>query len=203
LFTPPSERGTIQLPGNAGGANWSGAAFDPDNGMLFVPSVTSPFLVQLIKPDPARSNLAFRRGPATLPTLDGLPLVKPPYSRLTAYDLTRGDIAWQIPLGDGPREHPLIAHLTLPPMGGGRGWVLATRSLLFVGHRGGRTGRGDGSLHPPSLLAIDKATGQILAKHELPLGPSAPMTYFHQGKQYVAMATGGGAKAEIVAYALP
>ncbi|MGQ0735034.1 MAG: pyrroloquinoline quinone-dependent dehydrogenase [Acidobacteriota bacterium] len=203
LFTPPSERGTIQLPGNAGGANWSGAAFDPDTAMLFVPSVTNPFLVQLIRPDAARSNLAFRRGPAALPTLDGLPLVKPPYSRVTAYDLTRGDIAWQVPLGEGPRDHPLLAALTLPPLGGGRGWVLATRSLLFVGHRGGRTGRADATVHPPSLLVLDKATGRIIARHELSLGPSAPLTYIHQRKQYVAMATGGGARAEIVAYALP
>jgi quinoprotein glucose dehydrogenase len=202
LFTPPSERGTIQLPGNGGGANWSGAAFDPDSGMLFVPSVTSPFLVQLTKPDASRSNLLFRRGPAALSTIDGLPLVKPPYSRLTAYELNRGSLAWQIPLGDGPRRHPLLAGLNLPPLGGGRGWVLATRSLLFVGHRGGRSGPG---MPPesPALLAVDKATGTVVARHELPLGPSAPMTYLHQGRQYIAMATGGGARAEIVAVALP
>ena len=203
LFTPPSERGTIQLPGNAGGANWSGAAFDPESGMLFVPSVTNPFLVQLAKPDPARSNLLFRRSPAALPTIDGLPLVKPPYSRLTAYDLNRGAIAWQIPLGDGPRRHPLIAALNLPPLGGGRGWVLATRSLLFVGHRGGRGGGPGIPAQSPALLAIDKATGELVARHEIPLGPSAPMTYLHQGRQYIAMATGAGAKAEIVAFRLP
>jgi len=127
----------------------------------------------------------------------GLPIVKPPYSRLTAYDLNRGVIGWQIPLGDGPRRHPLLAHLDLPPLGGGRGWVLATRALLFVGHRGGRAAG-----QPPALLAIDKMTGQVIAKHELSLGPSAPMTYLHQNRQYVAMATGGGDRAEIVAFTL-
>jgi quinoprotein glucose dehydrogenase len=204
LFTPPSEKGTIQLPGNGGGANWSGAAFDPETGMLYVPSVTNPLLVQIVKPDPARSNLRYRRGGQTqLATVDGLPLVKPPYSRLTAYDLARGTIAWQLPLGEGPRQHPLLAHLNLGPLGGGRGYVLATRSLLFVGHRGGRVGGQAVPVDPPSLLALDKATGTVIAKTPLPLPPSSPMTYVHGGKQYIAMAVGGGPAAAIVAYSLP
>jgi quinoprotein glucose dehydrogenase len=204
LFTPPSEKGTIQLPGNGGGANWSGAAFDPETGMLYVPSVTNPLLVQIVKPDPARSNLRYRRGGQTqLPTVDGLPLVKPPYSRLTAYDLGRGTIAWQLPLGEGPRQHPLLASLKLGPLGGGRGYVLATRSLLFVGHRGGRVGGQAAPVDPPSLMALDKATGTLIAKTPLPLPPSSPMTYVHGGKQYIAMAVGAGPAAAIVAYSLP
>ena len=138
-----------------------------------------------------------------LPTLDGLPLVKPPYSRVTAYDLNRGTIAWQIPMGDGPRQHPLIAHLNLGPLGGGRGYVLTTRSLLFVGHRGGRGGGPDAPPESPSLQALDKASGSVIAKVVLPLGPSSPMTYVHQGRQYIAMAVGAGPTAEIVAVALP
>lgn len=81
--------------------------------------------------------------------------------------------------------------------------MLATRSLLFVGHRGGRVGGPGGPAQPPALLAMDKATGQLVARHDLQLGPSAPMTYLHQGRQYIVMATGAGARAEIVAYALP
>jgi len=81
--------------------------------------------------------------------------------------------------------------------------VLATRSLLFVGHRGGRGGGPGTPAQSPALLAIDKATGQLVARHEIPLGPSAPMTYLHQRRQYIAMATGAGARAEIVAFALP
>jgi quinoprotein glucose dehydrogenase len=201
LFTPPSERGTIQLPGNGGGANWSGAAFDPDAEMLFVPSVTSPFLVQLEQPDATRSNLRYRRGPARLETVEGLPVVKPPYSRLTAYNLHDGTMAWQIPVGDGPRNHPLLKELNLGPLGGGRGYVLATRTLLFLAIRG--TQRGDLTpADPPTLQALDKQTGTAVWKTELDHSPSSPMTYLHGGRQYIAMASGSGSEAEIVAFAL-
>jgi quinoprotein glucose dehydrogenase len=201
LFTPPSLEGTVQLPANGGGANWSGASFDPDTGMLYVPSTTNPFLVKLAPPaDPSRSNLRYRRdGQSGMPTLDGLPLVKPPYSRMTAYDMNSGTIAWQVPLGDGPRSHPLLKPLNLPPLGGGRGFPLLTSTLLFVGHRGGQVGGQQVQREMPSLRALDKKTGKEIAKHELPLGPSTPMTYVHEGKQYVAMAIGGGAQSEIIA----
>src|SRR5688572_27689558 len=93
LFTPPSEKGTIVNPGWAGGANWAGASFDPETGTLYVPSVTSPIVVQLIKPNAERSNLLYLRGGVMMPpSIDGLPLVKPPYGRVTAIDLNRGDI---------------------------------------------------------------------------------------------------------------
>ena len=201
LFTPPSEQGTIQLPGNGGGANWSGAAFDPETSLLYVPSVTSPFLVQLIKPDPALSNLQYRRGGQALPTIDGLRLVKPPYSRLTAYDLNRGTIVWQLPVGDGPRNHPLLKHLNLGPLGSARGTVLLTKTLLFVGLRGGE--RVGDTPERPMLRALDKATGQTLWSADLPVGPVAsPMTYLHQGRQYVVAAVGGGLEAELVAFAM-
>ena len=62
LFTPPSEKGTIVNPGWAGGANWAGASFDPETGMLYVPSMTSPIVVQLVKPNAERSNLLYARG---------------------------------------------------------------------------------------------------------------------------------------------
>jgi quinoprotein glucose dehydrogenase len=204
LFTPPSVQGTIQLPGNAGGANWSGAAFDPETGMLFVPSTTGPLLVQVVEPAAGRGNLRYRRGGETsLPTVDGLPIVKPPYSRVTAYDLNRGTIVWQAAVGDGPRDHPLLKGLTLPPLGSGRGYVVATRPLLFVAGRGGRRGGEATAAEPPALMAFDKASGKIVARIELPRAPSSPMTYMHGGKQFIAMAAGGGAQAEILAYALP
>ncbi len=204
LFTPPSLAGTIQLPANGGGANWSGAAFDPQTGMLYVPSITNPFLVQIVRQEAERGNLTYRRGGVGLPTLDGLPLVKPPYSRLTAYDMNRGELLWQVPLGDGPRRHPLIAHLNLGPLGGGRGYVLVTPTLLFVAHRGSRMGGDMVPADPPTLQALDKTTGQLIWKGALPRGPvSSPMTYLREGRQYIAMATGSGREAEIVAYALP
>ena len=110
--------------------------------MLYVPSITSPFLVQLgPPPDASKSNMRLRRnGQAVMPTLDGLPLVKPPYSRITAYDMNTGTISWQVPLGDGPRTHPLLKELNLPPLGGGRGYPLLTSTLLLIGHRGGQLG---------------------------------------------------------------
>ena len=73
LFTPPTERGTINLPGWAGGANWWGAAFDPDTGLFYVPSITSPITVKLNKPDPERSNLRFVRGGPALGRRAGRP----------------------------------------------------------------------------------------------------------------------------------
>jgi quinoprotein glucose dehydrogenase len=131
-----------------------------------------------------------------------MPLVKPPFSRMTAYDMNAGTIAWQVPLGDGPRTHPLLKGLNLPPLGGGRGFPLLTSTVLFVGHRGGQLGGPQVEREPPSLRALDKKTGKEIWKTQLPLGPSTPMTYLHEGRQYIAMAIGGGAQAEIVALAL-
>lgn len=217
LFTPPSERGTIQVPGHTGGANWGGAAADPTTGVMFVPSISSPWVVKLTPQDPARSNMRFRReGPGGLPTLDGLQIIKPPYSRITAIDLNTGDIVWQVPFGDGPRHHPLLAHLNLGPLGDdARGNPMVTKTLLFVstgrpGLRGGEApvavgGRPLSKRPPevPKLRAYDKSTGALLWEGDLPGSSGVPMTYLHQGKQYVAMAVGLGERAEVVAFALP
>jgi quinoprotein glucose dehydrogenase len=216
LFTPPSERGTVQIPGNVGGADWGGAGVDPETGMLYVPSLTSPIVVQLVPGDPTRSNLQYRRGGAqNLPTLDGLPLYKPPYSRVTAYDLNTGTIAWQVPLGNGPRDHPLLQGLNVGALGSGvRAAPMVTRTLLFVSHWSGGLGRGEvlrvGSraastlvVEPPTFRAFDKRTGELVWEYVLPIGPSAsPMTYMYGGRQYIVIAAGGGVQAELVAFAL-
>ena len=216
LFTPPSERGSVQMPGHVGGADWGGAGVDPESGMLYVPSLTSPIVVQLAKGDAARgSNLQYRGTTSYLPTLDGLPLFKPPYSRVTAYDLNTGTIAWQVPLGDGPRNHPLIKHLNLGPLGTGvRAAPMVTKTLLFVSHWSGAIGRvpvlkvGDREPanlpdEPPTFRAFDKRTGEMVWAKTLPVGPSAsPMTYMHGGKQYIVIAA-GVAQAELIAFALP
>jgi len=205
IFTPPSERGALQLPGNGGGANWSGAAFDPVTKMLYVPSVTVPFMVAVSKPPEGRGNLAYRRGASPpIPTLDGLSVLKPPYSRVTAYNMNEGTIAWQVPMGDGPRFHPLIKDLNPGPLGGGRGYPMLTRTLLFIGHGGGSRGSNDAPREPPTLRALDKATGRQIAQIELPFGPAAsPMTFMHQGKQFIVIDIGTGARAELVALTLP
>src|SRR3954468_14000265 len=217
LFTPPSPRGTVQIPGNVGGADWGGAAVDPVTATLFVPSLTSPIIDQLVAGDPARGNMAYRRGGLqNLPTLDGLPLYKPPYSRVTAYDLNTGTIKWQVPIGDGPRNHPLLRDLRLGPLGNAqRGNPLATATLLFVSQASGGLGRGESlkvgereltpqQPEPPRFRAFDKATGELVWEFELPTGPAAaPMTYSYGGRQYIVIAIGGGLDAELIALALP
>jgi quinoprotein glucose dehydrogenase len=217
LFTPPSERGAVALPGWVGGANWGGAAVDPESGTLFVPSITLASVLQLTKPDATASNFLYRRGGVTLlPLIDGLPAVKPPYSRVTAIDLNRGEIRWTSALGDGPRAHPRLAHLNLPRLGSGaRGAPLVTRTLLFVamGQAGLGSARsvpvGDQPLstplppEPPKLVAFDKATGAEVWS-AIPSGRpiASPMTYLIRGRQYLVVATGLGPTAELVAYAL-
>ncbi|HYB94677.1 MAG TPA: PQQ-binding-like beta-propeller repeat protein [Vicinamibacterales bacterium] len=216
LFTPPSEKGTIVNPGWAGGANWAGAAFDPETATLYVPSMTSPIVVQLVKPNPTRSNLLYVRGGTMMPPmLDGLPIVKPPYGRVTAIDLNKGDIRWTTAIGDGPRNHPLLKELNLPPLGAAiRNAVLVTKSLLFVAMGSPNLGGGQNLpvggrplskpiLEPTRLRAYDKATGAPLWEFDPQARPmAAPMTYLHQGRQYIVVAAGAGSNAELIAFAL-
>ncbi len=133
IYTPPSERGTVAMPGFEGGASWPGGAFDPNTGKLYVPSFTAPILITLRRPDPNRSSFDFVARVSGFHGPFDLPISKPPYSRVTAYDMSRGDIAWQVPLGEGPRRHPKLADLGLPLLGSGvRGHALVTKTLLIV-----------------------------------------------------------------------
>src|SRR5882672_821144 len=125
VFTPPSVRGdgpdgvkgTVQLPGSVGGADWQGGAFDPETGMLYVPSITGPFTADIVKGDPKRTDLDYLPGRRAYPAgPQGLPLLKPPYGRITAIDLNKGDIIWTAANGDGPRNHPLLKPLNLPAL---------------------------------------------------------------------------------------
>jgi quinoprotein glucose dehydrogenase len=208
LFTPPTEKGTIYLPGWAGGANWAGAAFDPETGLLYVPSITSPIVVTLRKPTfpPSPANFVGQVTPLTGP--QGLPLFKPPFGRLTAIDLNKGEHAWQIPLGNGPRDHPALRGLILPPLGyPRRGCPLLTKTLLFIGQEGstGRTLTGGFILDAPKFRALDKKTGKTIWEMDLPANATgAPMTYMMNGKQFIVVPIGGsGAPAELVALSLP
>ncbi len=205
LFTPPSEQGTVNLPGWAGGANWWGAAFDPETSMFYIPSISAPISVQLTKPDPARSNLNYVRGggafgqPVRGP--QGLPLFKPPWGRVTAIDLDTGDHAWMIPHGDGPREQvSKLVGRDVGPLGSGGGGPVLTKTLLFIGQgAGGRGGRSGGG--SSVLRAFDKTNGKVIAEAELPAAPSGtPMTYMAGGKQYIVLAT---MDRKLVALALP
>jgi quinoprotein glucose dehydrogenase len=206
IFTPPTEKGTINLPGWGGGGNWWGAAFDPDSGIFYIPSISAPIVVKLVKPDAARSNFDYVRGGGAglgsgVDGPRGLPRFKPPYGRITAINLNTGEHAWQIPLGDGAREQiSKVVGKDVGPVGAGGGGPLLTRTLLFVGQ--GAAGRGGSQGGGANLLrAMDKATGKVIAEIELPGRPSGtPMTYMAGGKQYIVIAT---TDARLVALTLP
>ena len=215
VFTPPSvigpgpgdTKGTIQLPGSVGGADWTGAAFDPDTGVLYVPSMTNPFVANLLPGKPDETNLRYRASTrALLQGPRGLPLTKPPYGRITALDLNRGETLWMAPNGDGPRRHPAIAHLNLGPLGHSvRAAPLVTKTLLFVSEGDQinvRTPPGGGG---KMLRAFDKATGQVVWETELDAGTTGTlMTYLHKGRQYIVVAIGSQQHpAEFIALALP
>jgi quinoprotein glucose dehydrogenase len=223
IFTPPpvvteTLWGTVQHPGWAGGANWGGAAFDPETAMFFVPSFSNPTVVGLQKPDPARSNLDYIRGHPQQEGLQGgqesrtgitgprgLPIVKPPYGRVTAYDLSRGEIVWQVPHGEGMRQRIIAAGAPDPGPVGSASFTgpLLTRTLLFLG-QGAIASRVAGEEGTSMLTAYDKATGAVVANVPLPARPSGtPMSYVVGGKQYIVCATGGGPQAGLLALALP
>jgi quinoprotein glucose dehydrogenase len=225
IFTPPivagegGKKGTLMLPSAAGGANWRGAAHDPETGMLYVPSMTLMMVNTLAKGDPNRVKFDYTFNSAggwLLTGPDHLPIVKPPWGRITAIDLNKGDLAWVVPHGVGPKDHPLLAGLDLPERLGAaangvlsNGGPLLTKTLLFAIQadespedmmRMGDKGQ---------IAAWDKKTGELLWEHEVTPTPHGnPMTYLHGGRQYVVVAGGGGLAgalqpSELVAFALP
>ncbi|MGD8817566.1 MAG: pyrroloquinoline quinone-dependent dehydrogenase [Acidobacteriota bacterium] len=224
FFEPPTLNPFAYLPGALGGANWQGAAFDPETDMLYVPSITWPTIMRLVTPEEGTSDYRYEQDMAyTLSKAfgpQGLPWTKPPYGRVTAYDMSTGEIAWVSPLGEGPRNHPALRDLDLPRMGWPqRGAPLLTKTLLLVGQEArnwmrlgpllGETIDESGVIEltrfEPYLHAYDKATGELLVSIELPRNAmAAPMTYMAGGRQYIVVAIGGlDADAELVALALP
>ena len=205
VFTPPSLEGTLQRPGQGGGGNWGGAAFDPQTGYLFVRATRGVGLNRLAKNDGsdplvavAYSNV-FARGGETVNLPGGLPLTSPPYAVFTAIDLNQGTIAWRVPLGEGNqalRNHPLLKGVTLPDRLGSpnnRGGAMVTASgLVFIGG-------GDGYLY-----AFDTRKGTEVWRGKVPYFNTAdPMTYrTRSGRQFVVMATGTGAQNALVAFTL-
>ena len=141
---------------------------------------------------------------ATLIRSKSLPLFKPPYGRITALDMNRGEIVWQVANGDGPRDHPALRHLSLGRLGSpGRPSPLATKTLLFVGEGSGYSPVSSRvpenmpieiatNYAEPWFRAYDKATGDVVWEMELPgVTTSAPVTYMHEGTQYIVVAVGG------------
>lgn len=204
IFTPPSLQGTVIMPSVGGGANWGSGAADPQMGILYVKAANNLKIIQLMKPVPGTAKPEVSGGPYwyTLPAhLDqtiagGIPLNKPPYGVLTAIDLNKGELLWQVPVGDLPaiHDHPLLKDLHLPPMGGvgNEGMVVTAGGVILVGV--GNT----------KLYAVDKDNGQVLWAGHLKFPTSgSPVTYrTRSGRQFVVVATGSGKNATLVAFAL-
>ena len=215
LYTPQmlaegDMKGLLFRPSGSGAANWSGAAVDPETGFLYVPSRNSFGVISFYQPDggsldythgaPEAQRLS-RSRQSTYPRMPrGLPLLKPPYSRMTAINMNNGDHMWMTPLGNGDRlrRHPMLRKLNLPPLGGdGRGGPLLTKTLLITALSAGGTTDG------PRLVAYDKQSGEELASVDLPRGAiGTPMTYQVGDQQYIAL-TIGGTPPELIAYRLP
>ncbi len=206
LYTPASlpeedgKRGTIFVPSAGGGANWPGAGFDPETNVLFVPASNgafTPFMGTL--PEDESNFNYYRLANRGVPGPRGLPLLKPPYSTITAFDMNQGEILWQVPNGDGMarvENSSALEGVDLPPLGGGgRHPVLVTSTLLIHGQNMG---------YGPKLIARSKETGEELAQIDLPANPgSAPMSYSVDGKQYIAVGINNSPTPELVVYALP
>ena len=193
LFTPPSIRGTIQMPGNSGGGNWGSVAVNPDAGTLFVVSKELPAVLKLRPQDEGRDSGAANGGTGRgayggytgylsgydfMLMTNNMSAIRPPWSQLTAYDLNKGTIKWQIPNGgatglaegtgsQGTRGSPLVT-------GGG---------LVFVGTQSDRM-----------LRAYNTDTGAVLWKSEVFGYPGGiPASYEIGGRQYIAFTVADGA----------
>jgi glucose dehydrogenase len=206
--TPKGKLGTLSAPGTAGGGNWGGAGFDPETGILYVPSAHSPGIIALVHSENPESNMQWvRKAMPRIAGPQGLPdPFKPPYARLVAIDLNKGEILWSVANGDGLRNHPAFKGLNLPAMGTpGRDAPLVTKSLVFMGEGSDTSVGVPAGFGGPMFRAFDKKTGKILWEMALPAGVSnAPMTYMVNGKQYIVVAVSGrNFPGEYVALALP
>jgi quinoprotein glucose dehydrogenase len=236
LFTPPSlskadgTLGTISVPGSLGGANWPGGSYDPDTHTMYVFSQTALTVLGLIQPDPKVSDMNYIRGTAGVApqvrkigdpppvqrgeggaaaalTVRGMPLLKPPYGRITAIDLDKGDFRWQVAHGETPdniRHNPALKGMNIPRTGrpGILGEVV-TKTLVIAGEAGYfTTPSGE---RGAMLRAYDKATGKEVGSVYMPAPQSGtPITYMLNGHQYIVLAISGGNYAgELVAFRLP
>lgn len=200
LFTPPSFRGSVQMPGNNGGANWGGAAVDPAHGILVVVSKDLPCILKL-EPDPATPKGQPVRYVSSFGFLiaEGLSAIAPPWTSLTAYDLNEGIIKWSIPLGEVPElaARGIVntgAHF--PKVGP----VITAGGLIFTGTRDRK------------VRAFDVQSGKMLWETQVPAAiEGIPAVYEVRGRQYIVFCAAAQAQSvphsringAYVAFALP
>lgn len=237
LYTPPvastwpGPLGTL-LKGPLGGANWPGGSFDPESHVMYVYSHQSINSLGLVPADPKRSDMRYVSGRAANPnappaagrggrggggggddegggglTIQGLPLGKPPYGRITAVDLDKGEILWDIPHGETPdnvKNHPALKGLTIPRTGRwGLIGTLTTKTLVIAGEPGFFTA--PNGQRGAMLRAYDKRTGKEVGALYMPAPQTgSPMTYMLNGKQYIVVSiSGAGYSGELLAFKLP
>ena len=220
VFTPPvvskadGPLGTLIIGYPNGGTNWAGGSFDPQTHVYYVFSQGVAGSLGLVPPEDGNSEVKYYvgtlhasgRGFRRL-TVQGLPLVKPPYGKISAINLDTGEIQWQIPHGETPdeiRNSPVVKGLNIPRTGRpGVIGVLTTKTLVIAGEGGIFTNAAGkkGAL----LRAYSKATGTDAGAVYMPSGQTgSPMTYMLNGKQYIVVAIGGpGFPGELVAFSLP
>ena len=222
LFTPPITRGyegkigTLYVPN---GANWPGASLDPDTGILYVYSHTLLRVLSMVN-DPKRSDMNYisvgggdDSGGAGL-TVQGLPLIRPPWGRITAIDLNKGDIVWQVAHGETPdnvKNNPALKGVTIPRTGrtGGAGGssggigTLVTKTLVISGEGGVFTA--PNGQRGAMLRAYNKSTGSEVGAVYMPGAQTGgPMTYMLGGKQYLVVAVSGAIlPGQLMAFKLP
>jgi quinoprotein glucose dehydrogenase len=203
LFTPPVvgrdswPQGLLMMPYVDGASSWPGASYDPASQTIYLYSKTATGPLTLLQ-DRQRSDVDYITKGADYSmqaVVDGLPLVKPPWGRITAIDLNTGKIRWQVPHGETPdhvKKHPALQGLNIPRTGRpGRLGTLTTQTLVIAGEAGfattpsGRRGA--------MLRAYDKDTGANVGEVYMPApATGAPMTYMLSGRQYIVLAVGGG-----------
>jgi quinoprotein glucose dehydrogenase len=197
MFSPPSKRGTIVVPGLLGGSNWGGVSYDHRTSRLIVNTNDIPYLLKIID---AKAGSRFPydiSGYFRFVDEQGYPAIKPPWGRLTAIDLNTGNVAWQVPLG----EFKQLTSRGIPITGTeNAGGSIATASgLVFIA-----------ATKDKKFRAFDIDNGKTLWETDLDAaGHATPATYAIGPKQYVVIAAGGGSMVEsasfdeYVAFALP
>jgi len=234
LFTPPvvskagGPLGTLDIGCCQGGNNWAGGSYDPQTHLLYVYGKSEVASLGLVPPAGGVSDMNFVRGSAASDgprppaaeggpppggpaggalSVQGLPLFKPPYGAITAFDMDKGELVWQTAHGETPdnvRNNPALKGLSIPRTGRAGNIGLVTTSTLVIAGEAGFVTNSQGQ-RGAYLRAYDKATGKDAGAVFMPAGQTgAPMTYMVNGKQYIVVAVGGqGFPAELLAYKLP